>query len=463
METLKTALVVVLLLAVLYGVYVVLNQPDFEPPLPPNWQAGEAPPLEIDFGGPEFAAPAEPGSSPAAPSTPSAGGSPQDSPERSSPAALVGLIEESKDQAAPSTSDGSPGPRTPPHDLAPRIEPEKPPAAYEVPPALAGVSPDVQARPPRETTPIPDLGRPARTPSADVTAADAVAAPEPPRAPTPYESPEPAGSGAARSIYESDPVGKRPPDQPPTPLTADEKEFSDNHHPTSGFGAAWQTAQELLQNQRWAEALSKLSPFYDAAEVTSDQRQKLLDLLDPLAGKVVYSSEHLLEPPYQVQPGETLEQIAERYQVPAALLQNINGIADPRSLAPGTELKVLRGPFRAEIRLDRGELVLFVDEYYAGRFSISPGNDPTPRPDIYYVVDKQPGQEYFAPDGSRVEWGAPDNPYGRYWLDLGQGMSLHGTAEVMPAHGGLGCISLNTADAADIYGILSVGSQVLIR
>ncbi len=459
METLKTALVVVLLLAVLYGVYVVLNQPDFQPPDPMSWKSGEASPLDIRFGTPDHPAGSEAGADMATDQY-SATNSPSQPAGPSSPAALVGLIESPDDRESYSSGESGQRPNPPP-DLAPRVEPERPPATYDVPPALASISPELPARSPRDTTPIPDINRPAGTRSADITTADAFPTPERSVPAAAADPSPPPTSLSAHSIYESE--RNAPTDPYPAPLTDNPRERSENVHPTSGFGAAWQTAQQLLREQRWAEALSLLSGYYDSSEVTSEQRQKLLDLLDPLAGKVVYSTEHLLEPPYRVQPGETLDQIAERYQVPAALLQNINGLADPRALAPGTELKVLQGPFRAEIRLDRGELVLFVDEYYAGRFSISPGNDPAPRPAKYFVVDKQPGQEYFAPDGTRVELGAADNPYGRYWLDLGQGMCLHGTAEVIPAHGGLGCLSLNTADAADIYGILSVGSPVLIR
>jgi hypothetical protein len=187
------------------------------------------------------------------------------------------------------------------------------------------------------------------------------------------------------------------------------------------------------------------------------------DLLDPLAGKVIYSREHLLEPPYYVRDGETLQQIADRYQVPAALLANINGVSPIGPLEAGTALKVTRGPFRAEVHLGKDKLVLFLGQYYAGEFAISIGNTPAPVPGDYRVVDKSPGREYAAPDGSRIPPLDAENPYGRWWIDLGNSMSIHATAQRTPRHGGLGCISLDTAQAADVYGILSRGSQVVIR
>ncbi len=53
METIKTAVVVVLLLAVLYGVYVVLNKPELAPPPEAaGWNADAAVPPEIQTGVP---------------------------------------------------------------------------------------------------------------------------------------------------------------------------------------------------------------------------------------------------------------------------------------------------------------------------------------------------------------------------------------------------------------------------
>ena len=53
METVKTAVIVLLLMAVLYGVYVVLNQPEVQPPSSEiAWhQQQSSEPLQIDLGG----------------------------------------------------------------------------------------------------------------------------------------------------------------------------------------------------------------------------------------------------------------------------------------------------------------------------------------------------------------------------------------------------------------------------
>ena len=74
--------------------------------------------------------------------------------------------------------------------------------------------------------------------------------------------------------------------------------------------------------------------------------------------------------------------------MPTQLLANINGLSETAQLAPGTQLKVVRGPFNALISLDRQELTLIVDGRYAGRFAIALGNDPHPRTGEFAVREK---------------------------------------------------------------------------
>ncbi len=42
-------------------------------------------------------------------------------------------------------------------------------------------------------------------------------------------------------------------------------------------------------------------------------------------------------------------------------------------------------------------------------------------------------------------------------------MSIHGSPESIPAQGSFGCVAMQPAEGADVYGILAVGSKVLIR
>ena len=100
--------------------------------------------------------------------------------------------------------------------------------------------------------------------------------------------------------------------------------------------------------------------------------------------------------------------------------------------------------------------------YYAGRFPIALGNDPVPVEGAYTIQDKQMGKTFYNRRGSPVAPGSPANPYGNYWMDLGNQISIHGSPDLTRATEN-GCISLAEDIADDLYGILSQGSSVTIR
>ncbi|MCU0978926.1 MAG: LysM peptidoglycan-binding domain-containing protein [Pirellulaceae bacterium] len=408
METIKTAVVVVLLLAVLYGVYVVLNKPELTPPSQADvWnESAELP--QIETGMPSGLDPLRP-------------------------------LPLDKQNAQPS----QPTPATAASNEA---------AGLPAQGGVAEISDSVEAESGVAVRgqPTPADQPDARLASANV-AANAAPTPPPTAAPIatdPTATSEPAADSQG-SVYAQ-----------ASNVSAQEKE---DFRSIRAFDNAWNSAVAQLQKGQWAESLLTLSFFFHDPDMNGEERQRLIDLLDPLAGKVIYSSEHALEAPHEVKPGERLDSIAEQYQVPVSLLQNINGIAQPESLRPGTQLKVLRGPFRAEIDLKRSELVLFLGKYYAGRFAISVGNDPVPQPTECQVLGKEAGHEYVGPNGVRIPARAADNPYGDVYLDLGNGICVHGSPDSIPSQAGLGCLSLSDADVADIAGILSVGSKVTIR
>lgn len=240
-----------------------------------------------------------------------------------------------------------------------------------------------------------------------------------------------------------------------------------NQHSTSdvamaGLTNAIATADRQYASDRRREALATLSLFYETPNLTRQQREQLLVRLDPLAREVIYSPEHLLEEPHRVTGSETLMDIAKKYDVPWQLLANINGVDDPVTILPGTDLKVLRGPFRADVDLANQELTLFLGDLYAGRFPVGVGSDPVPRSGTYTIQEKNSAKTYYDMSGNPVPPGNARNPYGTMWIDLGSGISLHGSPnENNPTD--QGCISVAGNYSRDVFGILSEGSSVTIR
>lgn len=265
----------------------------------------------------------------------------------------------------------------------------------------------------------------------------------PPQGATPPLGPGTASPGAA-----SPAMGGTPPDADPVRVK---------------FNEFVQAALEDLQRGRFVEVHEGLSRLYGDPRLPPDLADRVTHLLDQVAGVVIYSRQHMLEPAYVVQPGETLEQIAQSYNVPWQLLAKINGIRDPHSVSPGRELKVVRGPFQAVVHLDCHELTLMLNGLYAGRFPIGVGQDNYNLEGTFEVSDKTIDPTYYGPTET-IAANDPNNPYGRRWIGLGGRIGIHGTND--PATIGRsdakGAICLGDRDVDDVYDILSVGSKVVI-
>ncbi len=230
------------------------------------------------------------------------------------------------------------------------------------------------------------------------------------------------------------------------------------------FQAMMDSVQRKLDEGKLAEVLLELSPLYGSADLTGEESRRLTELLDQLAGTVIYSRQHFLEPPYVVKRGDTLEQIAAAYEVPWQLLAKINGIGPTSGLVPGQKLKVVRGPFEAVVRLEHFELVLYVGGRYAGRFPIGIGRDQPRLEGTYTVREKLPGKAYRGPEGEFAP-GDPRNPLGRLWIGLDGPVGIHGTNDPRNLRRmvAAGNICLGERDIEDLYDILSCGSRVTIR
>jgi LysM repeat protein len=226
-----------------------------------------------------------------------------------------------------------------------------------------------------------------------------------------------------------------------------------------------QHVQQILDDDKLAEALQSLTSFYELPNLPEPQRREVEQLLDQLAGTVIYSRQSYLEPLYTVQPSDTLDSIADRCGVPALLLARINGVA-PQQLQPGQSLKVLRGPFTAVVSLNKHEMLLKLQGgYYAGRFPVGVGTDCPKLEGTYTVQVKTQRPIYHGPDG--INFSADDgrNPLGKFWIGLGDRIGLHGVIDEagVGRDDNRGTICLKDRDINDVFGILSVGSRVVIQ
>jgi LysM repeat protein len=224
--------------------------------------------------------------------------------------------------------------------------------------------------------------------------------------------------------------------------------------------------QQLIAEKKLSEALTRLTRLYDDPTMSASEQQQVNDLLNQLAGVVIYSAKHhLLASPHRIAPGETLDVIAKQYNVPWEMLAKINGLTDPKQLPVGEFLKVVPGPFRAEVDLKKQKLTLFLRDQFAGTFDIvNLGSDSQYAASDFIVQKKSMNPRYSSSSRQQqFEAGDPNNPLGTFGVVLADGMMIHGHGAAVPVTDPRGSIRLSAKDAEDVHDILSEGSQVKIR
>lgn len=214
--------------------------------------------------------------------------------------------------------------------------------------------------------------------------------------------------------------------------------------------------QACLAKNDLLHALDEFSKCFDNPTLASTDASRVHDLLGQLAGTVIYSRDHLLEPAHTVAAGETLQGIADKHQVSAGLLAKINGIADPLYLPAGTQLKMVKGPFDAVVDKGHGKITLFLDGMFAGSFPLTPGFDC---PDGNYTVERTTKQ--IGANGSG------GNAPVAYAILLTGGPVLCGSDDPsMPTSltpGASMARAMTLRDAEEVCDILSSGSRIVIR
>ncbi len=206
------------------------------------------------------------------------------------------------------------------------------------------------------------------------------------------------------------------------------------------------------------KALSKL--FWQQPELRSSVQERI-----GLTAKAIYfSPQPHIQEPYVVQSGDQLRKIATKHHVPWQYLSRLNRI-DPKRLREGQKLKVIDGPFGAVVTLSDFELTLHHGGQYVRSYPCCIGKNNATPTGKFKVLNKVTSPQYTDPDGKVFASGDPKNPLGSHWLDLGESYGIHGTIEPdsIGKAESRGCIRLLNADVAEVYDLLDLGTEVIIR
>ncbi len=171
---------------------------------------------------------------------------------------------------------------------------------------------------------------------------------------------------------------------------------------------------------------------------------------------------------YQVASGDTLISVGQRHLIPYELVMKLNRLSTTDIMA-GQTLKVIQGPVHVEILKGRKELRAWLGDVCLRVYPVGIGAEDSTPEGTFNVKSKIKHPPYQPQHKSRSEFrdaGAPDNPLGSRWIDIGNHYGIHGTIEPdsIGREVSEGCIRLHNKDVEELYNMVVVAAtKVVIR
>ena len=182
-----------------------------------------------------------------------------------------------------------------------------------------------------------------------------------------------------------------------------------------------------------------------------------------VAREIYFSPEKNYFPAYEVQPGDRLGAIAQKYDVSWEYLANLNR-TKPERIRPGQKLKVIKGPLNAVVDLNDYRITIHAHGYYVCSFPIGTGKNGSTPTGSFPILNKMTNPTYYG-STQVIKRDDPLNPLGEHWIDIGNSYGIHGTInpESIGQSASKGCIRMHNADVAQVYDLLTIKSVVTIR
>jgi len=227
----------------------------------------------------------------------------------------------------------------------------------------------------------------------------------------------------------------------------------------------------LAASGRVIEAQRRLSAALRAG-VDGPKGKAVREALVKLADQAQLSGARRPEDPYskayEVAKGDSVTRIGQKFLIPKELVMKLNGLASP-GIAAGQQIKVIQGPVDVEISKGRHELQAWLGDICVRVCQVAIGKGNSTPEGAFVVKNKivnPPYQPQHKPKSEHRDGGAPDNPLGSRWIDIGNHYGIHGTID--PASIGHdvseGCIRMHNKEVEELYDLVVQGaSKVTVR
>ena len=240
-------------------------------------------------------------------------------------------------------------------------------------------------------------------------------------------------------------------------------------------------ARQALASEDLVTARQILSDAIAAGTLSPANDEEARYMASAINDRLVFSNETFDGDPYSfryvVQSGDSLGKIVQRLglQVDWRFIQRINGLAHPDMIRTGQSLKVVTGPFHADVDRHTHRMALYIGEgtqrTFVREFLVGLGEyDSTPA-GLFQVrhASKMVNPAWTNPRTHEVyAANDPENPLGEFWMGLKgiqehnlqeRSFGLHGTIEPnsIGRNNSMGCIRLADGDIDLVYEVLTEG------
>jgi lipoprotein-anchoring transpeptidase ErfK/SrfK len=228
--------------------------------------------------------------------------------------------------------------------------------------------------------------------------------------------------------------------------------------------STWEEARALVAEGAYLEA----EEIYEALLENPDLGARAAEVekeYEALQIQIIFSP---LETPesisHTIEPGDSLYELAKKYNTTVALLRKSNGIEGDKIIA-GKKLKVSKAQFSIVVQKRRNRLTLLADGNLLKRYKVATGTDGSTPAGAFKIVNKLENPTWFRA-GAVVPPDSPDNILGTRWLGFDSpGYGIHGTTlpETIGQQASKGCIRMLNEDVEELYDIVPTGTEVTVR
>lgn len=238
-------------------------------------------------------------------------------------------------------------------------------------------------------------------------------------------------------------------------------------------GQLERAAEKIAQAENNTEtAFAAWDELMIAYEIATDQRgrQKVFAQLRPFIDRMVLSGRYTpILKTYTVQSGDSLSEIAAKFQATTDGLRRINSLKSD-AIQPRMRLRILTGKLR--IYVDKSDFRLWatVDDRIFLEFPVGTGRNNATPVGTFVIRVRQKDPAWWRPGESPIPADDPRNILGVRWLgfeDTPQhvGFGIHGTTDPssLGKESSAGCIRMRNEDIELLYDFVRYGTEVVVR